>query len=409
MRWITFFLAFGCLLAPVNSQDCKDRVLLDATQRVFNVGLDSSGRWWALSHPFENLVGLTIDGVPYGPYEVVLPPKISFDGSMFVAGVRMLGQWSVLTEDDTISLNGDVLQETYFPSMSATPWWLQSNGNDRRLSTYDRSYRCVNEPRMVSLDPQGLVVAWVERRGNVAVLFVSGKEQVTADDITLGGVWADGLPLFAVRFGMAWSVYHGQDEIASSLASLTELRINPSATVCSWTASDGTGGVRIYVYTTEMNAPWTSMPLQAAAGLIISPFDALSAARVTRNGNTSVIFGGAEFPAGLQSGPFVFSHTGEFMAFAGLEDRYFVTVNGKRQWIRSAINLDTPLSVNSDGSAVAWASATTIAYVKLEPNVLRLGKMCDTMGPVIYDRRSKTFKGLGFVSGRLFLLECDPR
>lgn len=409
MHWIAVILLVTVVFAPLRSQDCKDRVLLDATMRVFNVGLDSSGRWWALTHPFDDLVGLYVDGVSYGPFEVVLPPKIAFDGSLFVSGVRMLGQWSVLTEDDTISLNGDVLKETFLPSMSATPWWLHSNGPDIKLSTYERSYRCVNEPRMVSLDPQGLVIAWVEKRGSVEVLLVNGKDHVTADNVSLGGVWSDGLPLYAVRFGPTWSVYHGQNEIASSLASINELRINPASTTCSWIASDGTGTARIYLYTLDMNAPWTSLPLQSASALTISPFDPLSAAQTVRSGNRAVIYGGAEYPAGRQTGQLGFSHTGEFMVYAGLDGDYFVTVNGKRHWIKSSVNLNAPLNINTEGSAVAWSSATTLAYVNLDLNILRLGKMCDTMGPVIYDRRSKTFKGLGLVSGRLFLLECDPR
>ncbi len=97
------------------------------------------------------------------------------------------------------------------------------------------------------------------------------------------------------------------------------------------------------------------------------------------------------------------------MVYAGVDGDHFVTINGKRSWLKGAVNLGVPVQISTDGSAVGWASATTLAYVNLDLNILRMGRMCDTMGPVIYDRRTKTFKGLGFVSGRLFLLECDPR
>lgn len=400
------------LMSPLyeaRGQDCRDELLLDANDRAYEVGLDSTGMWWALTKPYQEFIGLVVDGEKYGPYDTVIHPKVSYDGSNFAAGVRLQSRWHVLTGDDTISLDGDVFKEVFFPSQSSTPWWLHTNGNDRRISTYERTYRFSSEPHMICFDPQGMIVAWVERRGAVDVIFLNGKEQVTADEIKLAGVWADGLPIYAVRFGTRWSVYRGQEEIVSSLASLSEIVLNTFASACAWIASDGTGAARIYLYTTEMNTPWTSLPLESARGLVLSPFDPLVAARTVRNGNNAINFSGAEYPSGRQTGPISFSHDGALMVYAGVDGDNFVTVNGKRQWLKGAVNLSVPVQIAPDGSAVGWASATTLAYVNLDLNILRMGRMCDVMGPVIYDRRTRTFKGLGFVSGRLFLLECDPR
>lgn len=409
---VVLLIVLCVLISPLDdlrAQDCTDRLLLDANERAFAVGLDTSGVWWALTKQYEEFTGLVIDGRKYGPYESVLTPKVSYDGSNVVAGVKLQNRWHVLTMEDTVALEGDVLQEVYFPSQSSTPWWYHTNGNDRRLSTYERSYRCVNEPRMVCFDPQGMVIAWVERRGNVDVLFENGQEHVTADEIKLSGVWADGAPVYAVRFGTRWSVYRGHEEIMSSLASLSEITLNTLGSACAWIASDGSGTARVYLYTTEMNAPWTSLPVQSAWGLVLSPFDPLVAARTVRNGNNVVNFSGAEYPSGRQTGPISFSHDGALLVYAGVDGDHFVTINGKRSWLKGAVNLGVPVQISTDGSAVGWASATTLAYVNLDLNILRMGRMCDTMGPVIYDRRTQTFKGLGFVSGRLFLLECDPR
>lgn len=392
----------------LHAQDCTARLLLDATQHTTRVGIDTSGMWWALTQPYHGFMGLVIDGDAYGPAELFLAPKISFDGSTFIAGIKQLGLWSVLTQDDTISLNGDVLDDVFLPSQSSIPWWLHSNNNDRILSTYERSYRCVNVPRMVCFDPQGFVAAWVESRGNMEVIIVNGKERVTADQVILGGVSGEGSPIYAVRFGSRWSVFRGQDEVVSSLASLSEFKLDPFGISSAWIASDGTGTSRMYLHNLDMNAPWTSLPVQSATGLCLSPFDALVAARIIRNGNNTVSYNGVEYPSGRQTGPIGFSHDGSMMVYAGFDGDYFVTVNGKRHWVNGAVNLGVPLQINTDGSAVGWASATTLAYANLESKILRLGRMCDSMGSVIYDRRSRTFKGLGFVSGRLFLLECNP-
>jgi len=398
-----------CVLSATRAQDCKDWLLVDATQRVADAGIDTSGRWWALTQPFETLTNLVVDGKVYGPYEFALAPKFSYDGSTFIAGFRMLGQWYVLTEDDTLALHGDSLVATFLPSNSSTPWWYHENGSDRRLSTFDRSYRCANVPLRVCFHPDGEVAVWVERRGANDVILINGKEHLTADQILLGGVSSLGQPIFAVRYGTRWSVYRGSEELISSLASLSEFRVDALGANCAWIASDGSGIVRIYLHAPDMIAPWTSMPVQSAQGLCLAPSDPFVASRTVRNGNNVVNFNGAEYPSGRQTGPIGFSHNGLFLGYAGLDGDFFVTINGKRHWVKSAVNLSSPLHIATDGLAVGWASATTLAYVNLEHNVLRLGRMCDTMGPVVYDRRSRTFKGLGFVSGRLFMLECDPR
>ena len=117
---IILIIALLCAHIHVSSQDCTDRLLLDATHHATSVGLDSSGRWWAITQPFESLKGLNVDGQSYGPFEDVIPPMITYDGSSFVAGFKMLGQWSVLTQDDTIALRGDVLNATYLPTLSTT-------------------------------------------------------------------------------------------------------------------------------------------------------------------------------------------------------------------------------------------------------------------------------------------------
>lgn len=402
-------LLFVLAISVAHAQDCKDVLLLDANERVRTVGLDTSGRWWAISQPFDNLMGLIVDRRPYGPYDAVITPKFAYDGSTFVAGVKWQGRWSVRTETDSVDLMGDTLYDTYLPTRSATPWWFHANGDDRKLSTFDRSYRCVAIPQGVCFDPQGMVVAWTETRGPNTILLVNGAERVTGDEILLGGVFADGEPVFAVRFGTRWSIFKGRTELATALASVGGLAVNALGNACGWVASDGAGVQSLACFGAEMAEPWTSLPTQSAQGLIISPFDPLVAARTFRNGNSTVSYQGAEYPSGRTTGPLSFSHDGALLVYAGIDGDHFVTINGKRHWVRGAVDLRAPLVVNTSGTAVAWASATTLVYVNLDLNVLRLGKMVDRMGPVIYDRRTGTFKGLGFVTGRLYLLECDPR
>ena len=73
-----------------------------------------------------------------------------------------------------------------------------------------------------------------------------------------------------------------------------------------------------------------------------------------------------------------------------------------------AVNLRVPLQRDQTGTSAAWASSTTLAKANLEYQVLRLGKMCDSMLTVVYNRSKNVFQGLGYMGRHLFLLECKP-
>lgn len=392
----------------LRAQDCSDVMILAAHERVLTAGIDSTGHWFAVTQPFESMVGLIIDGLPMGPYESVVAPRFSHDGTTFVAGVKTLGQWNILTSTDTISLAGDVLYNVTLPALSITPWWHHANGDDHRISTRGRSYRCARLPQMLSLDPSGMVAAWIESTGSLDIVMRNGNEIARGDQILIGGVWADGSVVYATRFGQRWSVFVGDQEIAQSLMNVGDLQTNIAGTSCGFHATDATGLAKMYLYTAEMREPWMSQPYENLSGLVLAPWEPLAAAVVTRNGNRSVSFNGTEYPAGQQTGPLRFTADGAYLMYAGFDGEHFVTLNGKQHRVRGAVNLRVPLSLDATGTTAAWASSTTLAKTNLDVNVLRLGKMCDSMLGVVYNRARNVFQGLGFMGRHLFLLECKP-
>lgn len=409
MKRITTAVAlFLAITSASVAQECRDQMLLAAHERVMTAGLDTTGHWYAITQPFENMVGLIIDGFPHGPYESALPPRFSHDGRSFAAGVKTLGQWSILTSSDTISLAGDVLYDVRYPALSDQPWWHHANGDDHRVSTRGRSYRCAAIPQMLSLDPTGTVAAWIETAGSGDLLMRNGREIARGEQIVIAGVWSDGSVIYAMRFGQRWSVFVGDQEIAQSLMNIGELQTNIAGTSCGFHATDATGLAKMYLYTADMREPWMSQPYENLTGFILAPWEPLAAAIVTRNGNRSVSFNGTEYPAGQQTGPLRFTADGAYLMYAGFDGEHFVTLNGKQFRMKGAINLRVPLSLDVTGTSAAWASSTTLAKANLDFNVLRLGKMCDSMLGVVYNRAKNVFQGLGFMGRHLFLLECKP-
>ncbi len=399
-----------CALLALDSrgQECRDVLVVAAHERIASAEIDSTGHWYAITKPFGTAVGLIIDGVRLGPYESVIRPRFSFDGRSYVTGVKLLGQWSVLTPSDTIMLPGEVLHEVRFPSLADVPWWHHSNGDDHRISTRDRFYRCARPPITLCLDPSGTVVAWVEHYGSVEVVMRNGREAARGEQIQLRGVWSDGSVVFAARIGQRWSVFVGDQEIVQSLHSIGDLQVNRSGTACAFHAVDASGMARMYLYTADMREPWMSRPCDNVSNLILAPWEPLVAGCITRNGDRSVSFNGTEYPAGQRTSPLVFTSDGAFLLYAGFDGEHFVTLNGKQFRVKGAVNLNVPLSADQTGTTVAWASSTTLAKANLEYQVLRLGKMCDQMVAVVYNSSRNVFQGLGFMGENLFLLECKP-
>lgn len=399
-----------CMLLVLQSraQECRDVLVVAGQERITAAEIDSTGHWYVITKQFGNAFGLIIDGARFGPYESVLPLQFSFDGRSYVTGVKLLGQWSVLTPSDTIMLPGEVLHEVRFPSLSDVPWWHHSNGDDHRISTRGRSFRCARTPVGIRLDPSGAVAAWVEHNGSVEVVMRNGREVARGEQIRLCGVWSDGSVVFASRIGQRWSVFVGDQEIVQSLNSIGDLQINQSGTSCGFHATDASAMARMYLYTADMREPWMSRPCDNVSGIILAPWEPLVAGLITRNGNRSVSFNGTEYPAGQRTSPLAFTSDGAYLLYAGFDGEYFVTLNGKQFRVKGAINLNDPLSADQTGTSVAWASSTTLAKANMEYQVLRLGKMCDQMIAVVYNRSRNVFQGLGLMGENLFLLECKP-
>jgi hypothetical protein len=244
--------------------------------------------------------------------------------------------------------------------------------------------------------------------GTVEILMKNGVEIARGEQILLAGVWYEGSPVYAQRIGQRWSVFIGEEEIAQSLMNVGDLQINVAGIACGFHATDATGMTKMYLYTSDMREPWMSQPYENLTGLALAPWEPLIAAIGTRNGNRSVTFNGTDYPAGQRTGPLRFTPDGAFLTYAGFDGEYFITLNGKQQRIKGAINLSVPLNLDQSGASAAWASSTTLAKANLDLNIMRLGKMCDSMLGVVYNRKKNVFQGLGYMGRHLYLLECKP-
>lgn len=388
---------------------CSDTLLIENPIAIESYGIDTTGHWWVILRPYDNWRLLIVDGVSYGPYEQISQPVFANVGTDWVSIVSSDVRWWLVGPRRSLRTGGAV-EFVRFASQTEELWWLERNGTDRRLTNGQRSYAVGYPVEDCRLDPQGIVVWWTEKQLNQVCLIRNGAMQGCFDDVILGGVWQGGRAVWAQRTGNAWSVALGDETLSTNLSNIYSIKTNVYGQVACWSASELGGAVQVFVYTEDFRNPWQSRVLQNVDRYIaLHPSEPLVAFKATFQGNPVVFFNTAEYPQGTRASSPAFSHDGESMVYGSYQDDNYIVVNGKRKLVSAGIPTLAPPVINGKGTHVAWPSATTLVVYDLEFNILTMGKMCDTVSDVVYDWKEKSFKALGIVGQRLYLLRCMLR
>lgn len=388
------------------SSSCTDSLLLTTVVAIERCDIDTSGHWWAIVQPFTQAKALVVDGKSYGVWDTLQPPAFAYDGSTWIAPAVRSGQVAVITPDGPEHRLYRILGYS-FPTESAVPWFIEEDGANTRITNGERLYTSGYAISDFCIHPSGMVVAWVERRDGVDVLLRNGLEVARSSLIHLYAVWANADCLYTVTNGIQTTLHLGATEIAGGIRQMAALRVNPSRTIAAWQASNGSGVYHSYLYTDDYVHPWEGPPVVAPdLGLALSPFDALIAYRGTVQGSKVVGYNAATYPQGLEASAPVFSHNGAVMAYCSKDNADYVVINGKRILVNASVPTTDTIAVSSTGETVAWCSSTTLVVLNLEFTRLTMGKMCDSMGRAVFDRRTGTFKALGIMGGRLYMLSC---
>lgn len=406
------FAAMLLAMATVHTNStaqCTDRMLLDNTAELLRYGIDSTGHWWAITKPYSQRVGVVIDSVVQGSYEDATAPLFNFDGTKWAFTSVLADQWYIVTSDSAFRTT-TARPRIMFPSQGHDLWWVERNGTDWLLTNGSRGYQSINNITDAALHPLGMVVAWLERLPASVVLMQNGKEIARGDDILLGGILMSGECVYAIRSGEQWEVRIGISSQASQLSRVASLQVNPMGTMAAWIAHRSGLPARVQIYSPDFIEPWES-PQLASVGdtVVMSPFDALVAYKATIANSSAIGFNGAAYPCGVTCGTPTFSHDGKTMAYASYHIDNYVYVNGKRYRVDAKVPMSGPLLVSPSGESVSWSSSTTLVVVDLTMERMQMGKMCDRVTDPIYDRSTDTYRCLGDVNGRLYLLQCKAR
>ncbi|GMV52239.1 MAG: hypothetical protein D8M52_03165 [Chlorobi bacterium] len=402
----TFLFTF---MGYTATAQCSDVLLLDNSHEILRFDIDTTGHWWAITRLTKDKQSLIIDGQDIGAFDSVQPPIFSVDGeSWATVGTVMNQSYIVVPSGSRVTQHH--VEFVTFPPLSADPWWIENDGTLRRITNGMRSYGSSYPVRNLHFDPQGLVVAWIEERGDLSVLVSNGSEVTRGNAITLHGVWSSGECIYSEQTNDVTSMMLGTEELTPNMKRLSTVRLNKQCDVVAWQGADAVGQIRTYVYAADYLNPWESPPLEEFDyRFSLSPFDPLVAYRTVYQGSRVVGYNAAFYPQGSSAGPTVFSHDGSQMVYASKDNGEYIVINGRRHAVNAAVPITTEIAVNSSGTAVAWPSSTTLVVVYPERNVVQMGKMCDTVGSVIYNRTTTSFEALGVYGGRLFKLSCKAQ
>ncbi len=403
---LSVLLVMLCVTTTMHA-DCTDTMLLGNEEPLVRYGIDSTGHWWAITQPFEGIEHLYVDGKRYGPFNRIEPPIFSRSGASWGTVGERNTQWSIVTAEGSRHIEGTGLESLMYPPASDELWYVVLNGTDRVLTNGQRTYRCLNPTGTFAFDPAGITVWYVGQRGNSQALVRNGEDVAQGESIQLGGIWADARPFYAIGNGARYTVYLGDEELASNLTFVNMLQVNPSGTVCAFSAAS-TGPAYVYMYTDDYIQPWMSPVVEGISDVTLSPADPLVAYRATRRGTRVIMFNNADYSAGLETGPLTFSNNGAFLVYAGRDSEEFFAVNGKRYRVKGRVSTGARLAVHPTKHYVGYSSATTLVMWDVELDIMRLGRMCDSAGPTVYDVKADAFKALGVYGGRLFLMTCRP-
>ncbi len=402
-----FAIAITAFTLASAQRSPEDLMVLDNTEPIVRYGLDSTGSWWAVTQPFNQLINVYINGRRYGPFSSAITPKFSADGSTWTfAFVRDLQAYVRTPRGEQPITAESVVGVSYAP-LNPVPWVEYNLSDARMITDGTRTYTTTNAIGFAQFNPTGTVVWHTARRGSQVALVRNGIDNFVYDEILLTGVWSDARPVFAARIGSSWTVFVGEQEIEANLQRVLDLTVNAFGTVLAFNGARSGSPANSYMYTDEYRNAWSGPNLDVANDLVLSPCcDLIAVTGIMQGGARVVMFNSANYPAGAQSSIPSFSYDGAHMAFVGNDGEGFVSMDGKRNTVKGGgIATSSRVAVSPTGRSVAWASGSTLVVYDIVGERMGLGKMCDTMGTnVIFNRRTSEYQALGVFGGRLFLL-----
>lgn len=396
---------FFVSVAQSNAERIQDEVLMTSTEQIYSYGIDSTGHWWTITMPFHGNYRVYIDGENVGTFLEILDPVFSHDGNSWAFFGKDHTNWYLNTSAGMLDFQATKFGTIAFSGDSRTLAYSYFEGSQEYLHIKDKKINILDRDSRLFLDYEGRNFAFAFKRGSYAGININGEELDLFDQVLPIGFWKDGKFIYAGRQGDVWEVYKDDEEISESYGNITEGAINLEGTCAVVIAQRQSGKFLSVLFSDEFYEPLEGLTYEWAGNLALHPYEALFAHNASSEVADFVVMNSTDYEGGNYGNTFPeFTHDGEEMYYIGCNIDCFLSLNGLKLSINTALDLDNYYAVKPLSKTVAYSTSATMIIWDLNTEVQHTGRLLDGISVPRYNWRTGRYEAIGVWGQRLFML-----
>ena len=397
-------------LMHAQPRKCGHEMLLDGSEPLISIGIDTTGNWWAVTSPFSKRYSMHINGKKGMDVDSLKAPVFSPDGEKYAYPVQKNGIWSIMTKDSLIPLGAGspgfigfsrfgILAYSVIDGQSETLHILREEGRFSQV--------IFNRIGDIALSFDGSQWAYRSRRAGGISLLVNNDELGRFDECIMAGFMVDNAFVYAGKQGDLWRVNKNDEEMLSAQF-VKFLNINQSGNTFACAYGNGTR-MTGFLFTNEFIKPLETQNYDRIDGLTLHPFEPMMGLTAFRAGMNYIVMNTAEYDAGINVGPIRFTHDGQEVYLCGdSQQDPFMIVNGQKFIQKNALDINRFYAVAPKTETFAYATSSAMIMQRMSDSYTHAGMMADYVSAPIFNHREQMYQSLGIVNNRLFLMFCKP-
>lgn len=397
--------------APVLAQNkCSSEQLIDGSEPLIAIGLDTTGHWWAITSPYSKRYSMMIDGKKGIDVDSLSQPVFSPMGENHAYGMLRNGIWSIITKDSTISLGAGrpgIMTFSRYGVFAYSVFEGQSEILHIIKEGEHSSHQLLNRLGEVQLSFDGSSWAYRSKNASGIVMILNEKEIGRYEECILSGFMMDNSLIHAGKQGNIWRLFKNEEELLSA-PFLQHLHINQTgnAIACSYGMGTRMSG---WLYSPDFVQPLETMAYDRIDQIVMHPFEPLMGLLSARAGMNFIVMNTAEYDAGINVGQLRFTHDGkELFALGDAQQDPFMIVNGQKFTQKNALDINRPYALAPETGTFAYATSSALMMQRMSDSFTFAGMMADYVTAPIFHHANKAYQSLGIVNNRLFLMSCRP-
>jgi hypothetical protein len=412
IKWQYCMALMLCAILNISAQErkCGGEMLLDGSEPLISIGLDTTGHWWAVTSPFSKRYAMRIDGKRGIDVDSLRAPVFSTDGQRYAYPIQKNGIWSIITESVEIPLGAGApgfigfsrygtLAYSVIDAQSETIYIMRDDGVFKQV--------LINRVGDIALSFDGSQWAYRSRRAGGISLMLNDAELGRYDECIIAGFMVDNTFIYAGKQGDLWRVNKNDEELLSAQY-LKFLQVNQSGNTLGCAYGNGTR-MTGYLNSNEYIKPLETTSYDRIDQLILHPFEPMMGLTAFRAGMNFLVMNTAEYDAGINVGTMRFSHDGQdiYLAADSQQDPFMI-VNGQKFTQKNALDINRGYAMAPKSGTFAYATSSAMVMQRMNDSYTNAGMMADFVSAPIFNHRVNAYQSLGVVNNRLFLMYCKP-